>query len=461
MPNPIARPNDPGAASTVSSKRGWLITLSILAFLIVVLLILGYFFRPWGSAPRNEKSSSQGYSGSATNTGNLSSAWAAGVGTAWTLDSVSAVRGEHQDVVTLVDGTTLYVAATPSLGEGLDVAAVDISGSQPQVIWDSSNPQVKRDSYRFSLRMTSVGDKLIVGNSTVDKTTGEVEDAPWLDDAPLTVVGDVLVTCSGAETCAGWTWESSEWKQQWKSITSLQDVHSSIWDIPGGPAVSSGDNMSILVPVQDKRSLQLIDVRTGTVTTLGESTRWDPSTYRRGVYRASDGVAIRDNNNMVRFYDASGTLINSFESAPTLPGVADGGQAPTLEELQAYLKSGKAPWATGMIEASGPKCEDVTVSPTSAGSSRIVHKAKGLAVSSSDPCYTDIDEVRMSPDGAAVYVSNGNRTEIEHAYFLDTDGDVVHAATDMVKADQLTWAFDDLIIAVSKGQVTAFTPASA
>ena len=67
----------------------------------------------------------------------------------------------------------------------------------------------------------------------------------------------------------------------------------------------------------------------------------------------------------------------------------------------------------------------------------------------------------MSPDGAAVYVSNGNRTEIEHAYFLDTDGDVVHAATDMVKADQLTWAFDDLIIAVSKGQVTAFTPASA
>ena len=67
----------------------------------------------------------------------------------------------------------------------------------------------------------------------------------------------------------------------------------------------------------------------------------------------------------------------------------------------------------------------------------------------------------MSADGAAVYVSNVNRPEIEHAYFIDADGDVVHAATDMVKADQLTWAFDDLIIAVSKGQVTAFTPASA
>ena len=197
------------------------------------------------------------------------------------------------------------------------------------------------------------------------------------------------------------------------------------------------------------------------MTTLGDKTQLDRSSYRRDIFVASDGVAIRDNNDLVSFYDASGTLVNSFEMTRYLSAIADGGQAPTLEELQAYLKSGKAPWATGMIEVSGPKCEDVTVSPTSAGSSRIVHKAKGLAVSSSDPCYTDIDEVRMSPDGAAVYVSNGNRTEIEHAYFLDTDGDVVHAATDMVKADQLTWAFDDLIIAVSKGQVTAFTPASA
>ena len=461
IPNPIARPNDPGAGSTVSSKRGWFIVLSILAFLIVILLLLGYFFRPWGSTPREEKNSSQGYSGSATNTGNLSSAWAAGIGTAWTLDSVSAVRGEHQDVVTLVDGTTLYVAGTPSSHEGIDVAAVDISGSQPQVIWDSSDPQARRDSSRLPLRMTSVGDKLIVGNYTVDKATGEVQESPWIDDSPLTAVGDVLVTCSGAETCAGWTWESSEWKQQWKSITTLQSESSEIWSQRGGLVVGSGDDASILVPVQYSRSLQLINVRTGTVTTLGDKTQLDRSSYRRDIFVASDGVAIRDNNDLVSFYDASGTLVNSFEMTRYLSAIADGGQAPTLEELQAYLKSGKAPWATGMIEVSGPKCEDVTVSPTSAGSSRIVHKAKGLAVSSSDPCYTDIDEVRMSPDGAAVYVSNGNRTEIEHAYFLDTDGDVVHAATDMVKADQLTWAFDDLIIAVSKGQVTAFTPASA
>lgn len=461
VPNPIARPNDPGAASTVSSKRGWFIVLSILAFLIVVLLVLGYFFRPWGSTPREEKNGPQGYAGSATNTGNLSSAWAAGIGTAWTLDSVSAVRGEHQDVVTLVDGTTLYVAGTPSSREGIDVAAVDISGSQPQVIWDSSDPQARRDSSRLPLRMVSVGDKLVVGTYTVDKATGEVQEAPWIDDSPLTAVGDVLVTCSGAETCAGWTWETSEWKQQWKSITTLQDTSNKIWDMRGSLVIGTGDDASILVAVQDRRALQLINVRTGTVTTLGDKTQLDRSSYRRDVFVASDGVAVRDNNDLVSFYDVSGTLVNSFEVSRYLHDIADGGNAPSLEELQAYLKTGKTPWATGMIEASGPKCEDVTVSPTSAGSSRIVHKAKGLTVSSSDPCYTDIDEVRMSPDGAAVYVSNGNSTEIEHAYFLDTNGDIVHEATDMIEADEVTWAFDDLVIVVSKGQVTAFTPASA
>ena len=461
VPNPIARPNDPGAASTVSSKRGWFIVLSILAFLIVILLLLGYFFRPWGSTPREEKNSSQGYSGSATNTGNLSSAWAAGVGTAWTLDSVSAVRGEHQDVVTLVDGTTLYVAGTPSSHEGIDVAAVDISGSQPQVIWDSSDPQARRDSSRLPLRMTSVGDKLIVGNYTVDKATGEVQEAPWIDDSPLTAVGDVLVTCSGAETCAGWTWESSEWKQQWKSITALQDTSNEIWDMRDSLVVGSGDDTSVLAPVQGRRSLQLINVHTGTVATLSDSVRMEQSGYRRDVLVASDGVAIRDNNDLVSFYDASGTLVNSFESAPTLPGVADGGHAPTIEELQAYLKNGKSPWATGTVEVSGSKCKDVTVSLTSGGPSRIVHNVKDLSDTSSEPCCARMAQVRVSTDGAAAYIADDTGREIKHVYFLDTNGDDVHTDTELGTVDQLTWAFDDLLIAVSNGHVTAFTPASA
>ena len=435
--------------------------MSILAFLIVVLLILGYFFRPWSSAPRDEKSSSQGYSGSATNTGNLSSAWAAGVGTAWVLDSVSAVRGEHQDVVTLVDGTTLYVAGTPSSHEGIDVAAVDISGSQPQVIWDSSDPQARRDSSRLPLRMTSVGDKLIVGNYTVDKATGEVQEAPWFDDSPLTAVGDVLVTCSGAETCSGWTWESSEWKQQWKSITSLQEERHGIWEMRDAPVVGSGDDMSVLAPVADRRTLQLINVRTGTVTTLGEKVRLDPTSYRRDVFVASDGVAVVIDRDQAQFFDTSGTLVDSFQVARYLNEIVRGGQAPTLEELQTYLKTGRTPWATGTVEVSGRKCEDVTVSTTSGGSSRIVHDAKGLAIGSGERCTPDVTEVRMSTDGAAVYIVNGGHVQSDHVYFLDTDGDVVHENTALTNADQLTWAFDDLVIAISKGQVTAFTPASA
>lgn len=309
--------------------------------------------------------------------------------------------------------------------------------------------------------MVSVGDKLVVGTYTVDKATGEVQEAPWIDDSPLTAVGDVLVTCSSAETCSGWTWESSEWKQQWKSITALQDTTSAIWRMRASLVIGTGDDTSVLAPVVDKRSLQLINVRTGTVTTLGEKVQVDRSSYRRNVIVASDGVAVRDNNDLVSFYDASGTLVNSFEVTRYLSAIADGGQAPSLEELQAYLKSGKAPWATGTVDVSGPKCEDATVSLSSGGSSRIVHGTKGLSHTSSEPCYSNLTDVRMSPDGAVAFVQEGPVSSIDHAYFLNTDEDIVHAAADMIEADQVTWAFDDLVIVVSKGQVTAFTPASA
>ena len=67
----------------------------------------------------------------------------------------------------------------------------------------------------------------------------------------------------------------------------------------------------------------------------------------------------------------------------------------------------------------------------------------------------------MSTDGAAVYIVNGGHVQSDHVYFLDTDGDVVRENTALTNADQLTWAFDDLVIAISQGQVTAFTPASA
>lgn len=98
------------------------------------------------------------------------------------------------------------------------------------------------------------------------------------------------MTCSGAETCTGWTWESSEWKQQWKSITSLQEERHGIWEMRDAPVVGSGDDMSVLAPVADRRTLQLINVRTGTVTTLGEKVRLDPTSYRRDVFVASDEI---------------------------------------------------------------------------------------------------------------------------------------------------------------------------
>ena len=211
----------------------------------------------------------------------------------------------------------------------------------------------------------------------------------------------------------------------------------------------------------DRRTLQLINVRTGTVTTLGEKVQLDPTSYRRDVFVASDGVAVVVDRDQAQFFDTSGTLVDSFQVARYLNEIVRGGQAPTLEELRTYLTTRRTPWVAGTVEVSGRKCEDVTVSTTSGGSSHIVHDAKGLAIGSGEPCYPDVTEVRMSADGAAVYIVNGGHVQSDHVYFLDTEGDVIHEDMALTSADQLTWAFDDLVIAISKGQVTAFTPASA
>ena len=122
----------------------------------------------------------------------------------------------------------------------------------------------------------------------------------------------------------------------------------------------------------------------------------DRSSYRRDIFVASDGVAVRDNNDLVSFYDASGTLINSFEVTRYLKGIANGDQTPTLEELQAFLKSGKTPWATGTVEVRGSARTPRSPSHR-AGNSRIVHGTKGLSHTSSEPCYSNLTDRAHQP----------------------------------------------------------------
>ncbi len=144
--------------------------LSILAFLIVVLMVPGYWaVGPERRASRRALRATPGQP-RAPNSRRLGG----GIGTAWDLDNVSAVRGEHQEVTTLVDGTTLYVAKqTPSLVRVSTNAAVDISSSQPQAL---GFQQLSGEAgFLPPLRMVTIGDKSSATPRSIN--TGEAEDA--------------------------------------------------------------------------------------------------------------------------------------------------------------------------------------------------------------------------------------------------------------------------------------------
>ena len=44
------------------------------------------------------------------------------------------------------------------------------------------------------------------------------------------------------------------------------------------------------------------------------------------------------------------------------------------------------------------------------------------------------------------------------SYFVDLDGLTLYVASDLDRAENLVWAFDDLLVGVSNGQIIAFTP---
>ena len=254
-------------ASHGKKLRWWHVAL--IALLTVVAMVAGVMFFAT-KAPRVAPSPrGQGYTGSGTLTGTLASSWANGVDVAWTLDEFSAYVDDYDAPSLLVEGTTLYVAAR-SDSEGHAVAAAyDISGAKPEKLWlkESSDATVTKRSDAQTL--ASAGDSLAYNDVVIDKKTGAITQAPWPGDVPMAAADDILVTCSGMETCAGWKQESGSWKQQWKSITSRQGRDLTLEAPNKTRMMGSGEDASFLLSAEDGFAPQIINIHTGTVTTLG------------------------------------------------------------------------------------------------------------------------------------------------------------------------------------------------
>lgn len=411
--------------------------------------------------PAAQPVASQGYKGSATNTNVLSSEWAAGVSVAWTVPEPRSGIDKPFETTLFADGTTLYMVSRDHHSYSISLAAIDVSSSEPTVLWTSNDGSMEIPYSGADFSIVSVGEWLAVENILISKSTGIQTQAPWEDGHPIAMVDDILVTCSGMETCAGWKQESGSWTQQWQSITGKQSRNSSLsrWD--GPRTIGTGEEASALVPVDDYRNPQIVNVHTGVVTTFGQEGRLAHarSYSYDALYPASDGLIVRKNATLLEKFDMSGNSLGTF--GPSLKYIipAEDGRMPTLSEWDAFFDSGKTPWTTGMLEATGDGCQTLTVH-TSGGVAK--YSAEGLVgVSSSTrpPCSFSPTHARASADGTAAFILNIGYKE-QTVYFFDMANNKAHTSAELRAARNHTWVYDDLLVGLTDEGLIAFTPTS-
>ena len=403
----------------------------------------------------------QGYTGSATNTNVLSSNWAAGVSAAWVLaDPRSDVGQEHRTRTRLfVDGTTIYMASLSDTNRSFSIAAIDVSSSTPSVLWTSSDASVRMTPHTSNFSVVSAGQWLVVGNILVSKSTGIQAEGPWEDDQSMAMVDDVLVTCSGYETCSGWTYSSGSWERLWQSITGRQSDYSKARQLEVPPTIGSGEDASVIVPVDDYRNLQIVNARTGVVTTLGAEGRFKQHSSLTALYPTADGLIVDKKANQLEKYDATGTLLSAFDRTTKNKVYTDDGAVPTLSDLEAFFTSGKTPWTTGMMEASGDKCEVLTLHTTAGAATYSAEGMKGIADSYGSFCQFAPTHARASADGTAAFVQKIGYKE-QTVYFFDMANNKAYTSTELTAAQNLTWVYDDLLVGLTDEGLIAFTPTS-
>ena len=446
------------ALSFTTASKGWG-TLAVVVF--VAALFGAIALRTSAGSSSLATSRPQGYRGTATNTETLSSAWASGINTAWVLPSAPDKASTEEQSV-LVEGTTLYVA-TRTQERVLRVSAYDIASVQPVQKWVSDGQDIEVRGRFGGPRMISAGAWVVVENVLVSKETGRQQEAPWGEDIPAAFVDEVLVTCSGLETCSGWTNQSGSWTRQWQSITARQSSSSDFWKGIHSLVVGSGEESSLLVPVESFRhNPQLVNVHTGVVATLGAEGRLGSDSRVVKLYDASDGIIVERDRLKMEVYDVSGRLVDTFDAVRHNTKPTMDGRAPTVAELRGFFTEVSAPWTTGRVTIEKEDCSVVRLNPTGDFPPRSATGVKGLATYYSDSaksCSFEPRELRASTDGSAAFIWVATWST-STAYMIDMNANKTHTFSGLTRSTKTVWAFDDLLITISDDGITAFTPAS-
>ena len=399
-----------------------------------------------------------GYHGQATNTGELSSSWASGIATAWTLPASDALLPAQL----IAEGSTLYAL---SYGSGADavvtVSAYDVSGAEPVAQWSTTGPLPSRIRAEAFPSSVSTQDEILLSDIIVDRSIGSQTQAPWGSELPMGVAGGVLVTCDTFSSCSGWSHESGEWTTLWSTQTSPQRraglAHSGLTK-PTTAVISSGTDEAVVVPVDEAHfAPQVINPTTGALTTLGEApSGLCPSSSR--VTLAGDGLLVAGEKETIA-YNTAGQVVGTFAAGWELDKFPTTDRdLPSVADLGAFLTQGNAQWTSGALERVYSKdANGYILSLTlSNGKNLTLNPGESFRETRGGEGWS-VAQVRASSDGKALYIQgySGSPTD---SFFFNAEDPMTYVSPVMNEATNFVWVYDDLLVGARAGAIVAFTP---
>lgn len=450
---------DSGESVTPANKH---LRLILIACACVVAIVIGTsFFRSF-SQQAGEPAREPGYRGTALNTHSLSPEWASGIAVAWTIpiDPTTSSFAPHVHA----EGSTLYLAfsdrPTTLRSRSVTVMAYDVSGTEPRLLW-KTNAETSTQAYEtFTPQFVWDDDLLFFRDLVIDKVTGTITQAPWGEAYPMGVSEGIVVTCLTDGHCTGWSQESGDWTEVWKAKTVKQSFFGlghMDYTTPDSALIGSGEQASILLVPDHGEVPQLLNVRTGELTNLGDP---DDDTASYALVQASDGVIVAPWLKTKYAYDSVGGIRGTFNQYRYVTQPTRDGGAPTLAQLSDFFTKDKtATWTTGVVEMTGNDCATLELTLTSDASTRTVSVPDDIRPYQTSSCLFLVTDVRASADGSAMYIRDFPLTP-RGSYFFDTATNKNFSSAELDAAESHTWVFDDMLIGASKTGVTAFVPAS-
>ena len=400
-----------------------------------------------------------GYHGQATRTNTLSSAWASGFATAWTLPTQDDSLLPAQ---LIADGSTLYAVSFGSGTEAVTtVSAYDVSGTEPVAQWSTTGPLPSRMRAEAFPASVLTQDEILVSDIIVDRSTGQQSQAPWGVDLPMGVAGGVLVTCDTFSSCSGWSSESGEWTTIWTTQTSPQRragiAHTALTQ-PTTAVIGSGTDAAVVVPVDEAHHApQIINPATGALTTLGDA----PSTsipFASRLTLASDGLLVAGEKETIA-YNTAGQVVGTFAAGWELDKFPTTDRdLPSVADLGAFLTQGNARWTSGALERTYSKDDNgYLLSLTlSNGKNLTLNPGESFRETRGGAGWS-VTQVRASSDGKALYIQ-GYSENLTDSFFFNAEDPMTYVSQDLNEATNFVWVYDDLLVGARSGSVIAFTP---